>query len=172
MPETDRIGDSRLEYIPRAVRETWDSTRKALLESRTEIDFDQRRHLIKESMQAVKAMNDSGVAFMAGTDAAAPNVFPGFSLHEDLEFLVEAGLTPLQALQAATSNPAEFLHRSAEQGTIQAGKRADLVLLDANPLQDIRDAQKIRSVILNGHMFERSDLDSLLAEAEQFASAH
>ena len=172
VPETDRIGDSRLEYIPRAVRETWDSTRKALLESRTEIDFDQRRHLIKESMQAVKAMNDSGVAFMAGTDAAAPNVFPGFSLHEDLEFLVEAGLTPLQALQAATSNPAEFLHRSAEQGTIQAGKRADLVLLEANPLQDIRNAQKIRSVILNGHLFERSDLDSLLAEAEQFASAH
>ena len=172
VPETDRIGDSRLQYVPRAVRETWDSTRKDLLDSRTDADFDQRRHLIRESMQAVKVMNDSGVAFMAGTDAAAPNVFPGFSLHEDLAFLVEAGLTPLQALQAATSQPAEFLHRSAEQGTIQAGKRADLVLLDADPLQDIRNTQKIRSVILNGRLFERGDLDALLAEAEQFATAH
>jgi imidazolonepropionase-like amidohydrolase len=63
---------------------------------------------------------------MAGTDATAPNVFPGFSLHEDLFYLVKAGLTPLQALQAATAGPAEFLGRSTEQGTIQAGKRADL----------------------------------------------
>jgi imidazolonepropionase-like amidohydrolase len=109
---------------------------------------------------------------MAGTDAAAPNVFPGFSLHEDLAYLVEAGFTPLQALQAATTKPAEFLGRNETQGTIQAGKRADLVLLDANPLADIHNTQKIRAVIVNGRLLERADLDALLAEVEQFAGSH
>jgi imidazolonepropionase-like amidohydrolase len=78
----------------------------------------------------------------------------------------------LQALQAATTKPAEFLHRSAEQGTIETGKRADLVLLDANPLDDIHNTQKIHAVILNGKLFDRADLDVLLTEAEQYASSH
>jgi imidazolonepropionase-like amidohydrolase len=172
VPETDRIGDPRLKYIPREVRKTWDKTRKDLLESSTTVDFEQRRELVKDSIAAVKAMNEENVQFMAGTDAAAPNVFPGFSLHEDLAYFVEAGLTPMQALQAATVRPAGFLHRDAEQGTIRIGKRADLVLLDANPLENIRNTQKIRSVILNGKLLDRHDLDALLAQVEQFAASH
>jgi len=172
VPESDRTGDPRLKYIPRGVREGWDKTRKNLLDSSTEEDFVLRRRLVKQSLAAVKAMNDAGVNFVAGTDAAAPNVFPGFSLHEDLASLVDAGFTPMQALQAATEKPAEFLGRSGTQGTIQAGKRADLVLLDANPLEDIHNTQKIRAVILNGRLVERADLDALLAEVEQFAGPH
>jgi hypothetical protein len=172
VPETDRQGDSRLKYIPTEVRKTWNETRSGLWDSRTEVDFAQRWQLMKRSMEAAKAMSDAGVEFMGGTDAAAPNVFPGFSLHEDLEFMVAAGLTPQQALQAATTNPAEFLDRKSEQGTIAVGKRADVVLLDANPLDDIRNTQKIRAVILNGRLFDRRDLDVLLAEAEQFAGSH
>lgn len=172
VPETDRTGDPRLKYIPREVRETWDTSRKDLMDSRTEQDFDLRRRSVKLSSAAVKGMNSAGVPFMAGTDTAAPNVFPGFSLHEDLASLVEAGLTPMQAIQAATVKPAEFLGRTAEHGTIEVGKRADLVLLDANPLDDIHNTQKIHAVILHGRLFERSELDALLAEVEQFASRH
>ena len=172
VPETDRTGDPRLKYIPRDVRETWDKSTKDLMDSRTEQDFALRRRSVELLLAAVKGMSEAGVSFMAGTDAAAPNVFPGFSLHEDLASLVEAGLTPVQALQAATVKPAEFLGRSAEQGTIEVGKRADLVLLNANPLDDIHNTRKIHAVILNGRLFERSELDALLAEVEQFASRH
>jgi imidazolonepropionase-like amidohydrolase len=172
VPENDRSKDPKLKYIPRKVRENWDKGRSELLDSRTEADFALRRRLVKESLAAVKEMHDAGVDLMAGTDATAPNVFPGFSLHEDLAYLVEAGLTPRQALQAATSKPADFLGRSETQGTIQIGKRADLVLLDANPLKDIRNTQKIRFVIVNGRLLVRDDLDTLLAEAEQFADSH
>ena len=171
-PESDRSGDPRLKYIPGDVRKNWDRSRKELLVSRTELDYSLRRQLVSQSLRAVKGLNDAGVPLMAGTDSTAPNVFPGFSLHEDLFYLVEAGLTPMQALQAATSRPAEFLGRTAEQGTIQAGKRADLVLLDADPLDDIRNAQKIKAVIINGKFLSRSDLDGLLAGVERFAASH
>ena len=172
VPESDRKGDPRLKYIPKKVRETWDQSRTELLESRNETDFALRRRLVSQSLAVVNSTKEAGVAFMAGSDSTAPNVFPGFSLHEDLFYLVKAGLTPMQALQAATSKPAEFLGRSAKQGTIEAGKRADLVLLDANPLDDIRNTEKIRAVILNGKLLDRSDLGALLAGVEHFAATH
>lgn len=172
VPESDRKGDPRLKYIPGDVRNNWDKTRNNLLNSRPEADFVLRRRLVQESLAVVKAMNEAGVHIMAGTDATAPNVFPGFSLHEELFYLVQAGLTPVQALQAATLNPAEFLGRSAQQGTIQAGKRADLVLLDANPLEDIHNLEKIQTVVVNGQVLGRSDLDALLTAAERFAATH
>jgi len=172
VPGSDRRGDPRLKYIPRDVRENWDKTQYQTFDSHTEADFALRRCLVKQSLAAVKAMKEAGVSIMAGTDAAAPNVFPGFSLHEDLFYFVEAGLTPMQALQAATIRPAEFLGRSAEQGTIEAGKRADLVLLDANPLDDIRNTQRIQVVVVNGQIIGRSDLDALLTRVERFAATH
>jgi hypothetical protein len=172
VPETDRRGDPRLKYIPGDVRENWDKGRNEILNSSTEADFALRRRLVSQSLSAVKSLQEAGVPIMAGTDATAPNVFPGFSLHEDLFYLVEAALTPMQALQAATLGPAEFLGRTAEQGTIEVGKRADLVLLDANPLDDIRNTQKIQAVIVNGEFLKRSDLDALLATVERFAASH
>jgi imidazolonepropionase-like amidohydrolase len=107
---------------------------------------------------------------MAGTDSTAPNLVPGFALHDTIADLVQAGLTPMQALQAATSKPAEFLNRSNEQGTIAPGQRADLVLLDANPLANIHNTQKIHAVILKGKYIDRAALDALLAHAAQFAA--
>jgi hypothetical protein len=172
VPETDRTDDPRLKYVPGSVRGTWNKGRAEQMQDRTQADFAQRRKLVQLSLAAVKGMNSAGVNFMAGTDAAAPNVFPGFSFHEDLAYFVEAGLTPMKALQAATAKPAEFLGRAQTQGTIEAGKRADLVLLDANPLDDIHNTQKIRAVIVNGKLQQRADLDALLAEVEQFAGTH
>ena len=109
---------------------------------------------------------------MAGTDTTAPFVFPGSSLHEELALLVRAGLTPMQALQAATRLPAEFLGKLQTQGTIEQGKVADLLLLDANPLDDIQNTQKIRAVILRGKLLDRNSLDELLTKEENFAKTH
>lgn len=109
---------------------------------------------------------------MAGTDTSAPNVYPGFSLHEELALLVRAGLTPMEALQTATSRPAEFLGKKKEQGMIARGMKADLVLLDANPLERIENTQKIRAVIINGRLLDRAALDAMLEKVERNSASH
>ena len=116
-------------------------------------------------------MKRAGVKFMAGTDAPNPFVNPGSSLHDELELLVQAGFTPLEALQCATRNPAEYLGRLDTLGTIVEGKIADLVLLDANPLDDIGNTRKIWAVVVNGKILLRPQLDEmLLKEADKRAN--
>jgi imidazolonepropionase-like amidohydrolase len=114
-------------------------------------------------------MHQNGVKVMTGTDLSDGRIFPGFSVHEELELLVKAGFTPGQAIEAATRVPAEFL-RLGDAGTIQKGKRADLVLLRANPLQDIRNTTRIDAVVLRGKLLNRTRLNLLLAEAEGAAA--
>ena len=92
----------------------------------------------------VEMLQRTGVALLAGTDVGLPYLFPGFSLQDQLALLVEAGLTPLEALQAATRNTAESVGLSAEVGTIEVGKLADLVLLDADPLASIKNMTRYR----------------------------
>jgi len=123
----------------------------------------------RELLALVGLLNRSDVRLLAGTDLAASILYPGFSLHDDLALLVEAGLTPMQALQTATRNPAQMLRRN-DLGTIAAGKLADLVLLDADPLADIRNTQKIRAVVSRGKLFDRRALDQLLAQGEAEAA--
>jgi imidazolonepropionase-like amidohydrolase len=108
----------------------------------------------------------AGVPLLAGTDAMNPFCFPGFSLHDELALLVESGLTPLAALQAATMRPAEFLGRTNQLGLIAPGKRADLVLLSADPLADIHNTTQIQAVWLQGKYFDRPALDRLLEGAK------
>ena len=115
-------------------------------------------------------MHRAGVQFLAGTDTPpGVYIFPGFSLHEELQRFVAAGFTPLEALQTATLNPAKFLGMDDRLGTIEKGKFADLVLLDANPLEDIRNTQKIAGVVVNGRYFSRGDLDKMLMGVEEAA---
>ena len=115
----------------------------------------------------VGAMQRARVEILAGSDTPNPYVFPGFSLHDELALLVEAGLTPMQALRAATSNPAKFLGMSDSLGTIEKGKLADLVLLDANPLDDIRHTQRIHGVVANGRYFPPKNRDVYLPRRKQ-----
>jgi imidazolonepropionase-like amidohydrolase len=112
----------------------------------------------------VRLLNEAGVTLLAATDVGIPTLVPGISLHEELALLVGAGLTPLQALQAATINPARVLGLSDSLGSIEAGKLADLVLLEADPLKDIRNTQRIRAVMADGRLYQRSDIDRLLKE--------
>jgi hypothetical protein len=97
-----------------------------------------------------RSFHRAGVRLMAGTDAPIPGVLPGFSLHDELKLLVDAGLTPYQALRTATANPADFLGRPGEFGTVTTGARADLVLLDANPLSDVGNAVRPAGVMVRG----------------------
>jgi imidazolonepropionase-like amidohydrolase len=126
-----------------------------------------RREYFARNLLMVGAQHRAGVPFLAGTDTApAIYVLPGFSLHDELANLVEAGFSPMDALQSATSNPAKFFGAESTSGSIESGKIADLVLLSANPLADIHNTRKIEAVIANGRLYDRAALDFLLAQAE------
>ncbi len=109
----------------------------------------------------VRAMRRAGVQFLAGTDLGLGGIPVGKSLHDELALLVRAGLTPMEALQAATRNPARVLGLANVLGTVEEGKIADLVLLDADPLRDIRNTRTIRAVVVNGRLLDRAALDSM-----------
>jgi imidazolonepropionase-like amidohydrolase len=119
-----------------------------------------RQRIFKQFLELLGLMNQAGVILMTGTDLGSKWISPGSSLHDELAIFVEAGLTPMQALQAATRNPARFLHVDA--GTLEPGKTANLVLLDANPLDDIRNTTRIRAVIINGRFLDKPQLQRLL----------
>ena len=126
-----------------------------------------RRQFVAKELEITLAMHRAGVPLLAGTDTAAGvYVIPGFSLHQELELFVKAGLTPAEALRTATLNPAKFLGRTRDLGTVETDKLADLVLLDANPLDDIRNTQKISAVVLGGRYFSRSGLDGILRNVQ------
>jgi hypothetical protein len=129
-----------------------------------------RKDYFARNLQIVGAMHRAGVPFLAGTDTA-PGIYimPGFSLHDELANFVEAGFTPMESLQTATSNPAKFLGTQASSGSVESGKIADLVLLAANPLDDIRNTRKINLVMAHGRLFDRAALDKVLIEVESAA---
>ena len=171
-PDSDPSEDPRRKYVPRHFLAGWEEGTKDRDKGTTPQEFTLRKELLAKSIQVVGKMQNAGVRLMAGTDTTAPYVFPGSALHEELALFVQAGLSPMQALQAATKNSAEFLGKLQTQGTIEQGKFADMVLLDANPLTDIHNTQKIGSVILRGKLLDRTALDELLAKEEKFAAAN
>jgi imidazolonepropionase-like amidohydrolase len=98
----------------------------------------------------VRRARDAGAAIMAGTDTGDPGTIPGVTLHDELDLLVRAGLTPMEALRSATYEPARFLGREKVQGTLKPGMLADVVLLDGNPLEDIRNTRRVAAVWVRG----------------------
>jgi Amidohydrolase family len=129
-------------------------------------DFAIERELFTRRKELFGALFRDGARLLAGTDTPNPFVFPGFGLHDELTVMVEGGVTPLGALQAATSNPAVFLGITDKYGSVTPGKIADLVLLDADPLKDIHNTTKISEVFLSGKEFNRAALNQLLKSAE------
>jgi imidazolonepropionase-like amidohydrolase len=155
-------------YVPAYWREvTWRRFTEEMMPGLLHDPLALRQEYFARNLQMVGAQHRAGVPFLAGTDAA-PGVYimPGFSLHDELANFVEAGFTPMESLQTATSNPAKFLGTESTSGSIEPGKIADLVLLRANPLDDIHNTQKIDAVIANGRLFDRAALDGLLAQVE------
>jgi imidazolonepropionase-like amidohydrolase len=149
-------------YVPILWRDVlWPRFTKSIIK---ELDTDPlpvREKFVEHELEIVRKLQAAGVPLLAGTDTpAGVDVIPGVSLHQELQRFVDAGLTPLQALQSATINPARFFGITADFGTVEKGKIADLVLLDANPLKDIHNTRKIAGVVLAGKYFSRKERDS------------
>jgi imidazolonepropionase-like amidohydrolase len=151
---------ARMRLVPQEIRRNWEDP----FASEATREFQSiLRPIVPLELENVRLLNEAGVLLLAATDVGVPLQVPGISLHVELERLVEAGLSPLEALQTATLNPAHVLEMTDSLGSIEPGKLADLVLLDANPLEDIRNTQKIRAVVGDGRLYRRTDLDQLLA---------
>jgi imidazolonepropionase-like amidohydrolase len=133
--------------------------------------------LLAAQRQLVKALQDSGAGLLLGTDSPAKSILPGFGVHRELQALVQAGLTPYQALTTGTRNVAAYFGTLNESGTVAVGKRADLVLLDANPLEDIRNTTRISGVMITGRWLPKAELDRRLDKyvgtmSDDFGYAH
>jgi hypothetical protein len=143
-----------------------------------------RERFFAKQLGFVAQLQRSGVGLLTGSDFVRPDratleefghcdvPLAGLSVHEELQWLVEAGLSPGEALAAATTGPARFFGEADSSGRIDVGQRADLVLLDANPLDDIRNTRRIRAVIRAGRLLDRTALDALLSSAAADAQAH
>jgi imidazolonepropionase-like amidohydrolase len=163
--------DPRIRYMPRWARQQWTPQNASdLYGPRSPADMAFAKKEFQKQLELVGTMQKAGVAILAGTDTSNAFCMPGFSLHDELGLLVKAGLTPMQAVQTATLNPARFLGRERDLGTIEEGKIADMVLLNANPLDDITNTTKIASVIYGGRLFPRVALDHMLSQVEVAAN--
>lgn len=170
--DIDLSDDPLIRYAPSAWKDhTWPMFVNDIKKDMDTDPLPVRKQFVQMELDMTLAMFRAGVPFMAGTDTAAGvHIFPGFSLHQELVLFERAGLTPMQALQTATLNPAKFMGRTADLGTVEKGKLADLLLLDANPLDDIANTQKIRGVILAGRYFDRAALDQMLRGVQKAAA--
>jgi imidazolonepropionase-like amidohydrolase len=156
------IDDERLAYMPDYLVATWGAD-NGLTGTYDAQDFANDRRVFAKLLQVVGMMHRAGVKFMAGTDTIDPYIFPGFSVHDEMALFVQAGLTPMQALQTTTSNPAEYLGMTDSAGSVAVGKVADLVFLDANPLEEIRNTRRIWAVVLQGKLLDKAALEAILA---------
>jgi hypothetical protein len=170
LDDNNFTNDPRLKYMTEAERESWELKNNPFASSNTAEDWAIEKKVYHKDLEIVGAMRRAGVELLAGTDVLNPFCFPGFSLHDELGLLVEAGLTPMEALQAATYNPAKFLGLTDSLGTIDTGKIADLVLLEADPLEDIGNTKKITAVVIGGKYFPKPSLDEMLAKIEILAN--
>jgi imidazolonepropionase-like amidohydrolase len=150
----------------------WPKSRASILASLDTDPLPVREKFVTHELEIVRKMHAAHIPFLAGTDTpAGVDVIPGISLHLELQRFVAAGFTPLQALQTATLNPADFYGRRADFGTVAPGRIADLVLLEADPLQDIANTLRISGVFADGRYLSKADLAQLKARLRTLAAS-
>jgi len=164
MATRELLENPNLRYVDQSIRQSWpDPSREE--KARTAGQQLAVRKEYERLFTLVRDMDRAGVPLLAGTDTGDPYTVPGFELHDELELLVKAGLTPLRALQTATLEPAKLLRMDQSMGAVRANFTADLVLLDANPLSDIRNTRKVSAVVVDGRYLSKSDLAGMLQSA-------
>jgi len=168
----DYTKDPDIAYAPRTwVDKQWPRAQKGILKSLDTDPLPVREKFVTHELDIVRKLHAAGVPFLAGTDTpAGVDVLPGISLHLELQRFVAAGFTPLEALQTATLNPAKFYNKLNDFGTVQPGRIADLVLLEANPLDDIANTRKIAAIIHDGRYLSQQDLIQLRTKLKQLAA--
>jgi len=151
------------DYLPSSVGEKW----KESLDRYLEREVPENQKIYAQWMyDMTKRLQEEEIGILAGTDCPIFYLTPGLSLHGELEFLAKAGLSPMEILTSATLSPSQYFSMEDELGLIQEGMFADLLILDANPLEDIKNTQQINSVIRHGKVYDRAALDDLLKEAK------
>jgi hypothetical protein len=168
--DNEFINDPRRRFLPKVWTDNWDQRVIYYLRDESPAEYEvlhqRMRMLLTRYRKLVGDMHRAGGELLAGTDTNPLNpVLPGWGLHQEMVLLAESGLTNMQALQTATRNPARYFGILEQTGTVEEGKSADLVLLDADPLEDIRNTQKINAVVMRGHYYSREDLDAMLERA-------
>ena len=170
--DTEGALDSRNRYVSRAIRQRWIEAVAVNSADTERPPPEVIQQMMTGSNQFLAEARSAGVKMMAGTDVPTTGTFFGFSLHDELALLVGTyGMTPMEALRSATAIPAVFMGMDAEVGTIEAGKWADLVLLDADPLADIRNTRRIDTVIADGRVYDSATRERLLSEIEAVVAA-
>jgi hypothetical protein len=165
--KAEMADDPRLAFCPSELRNWFKNMGDRLIDDEVVAGL---RRICSGSRELVGAVNRAGVKILAGTDSGSvPFVLQGFSLHDELQLLVESGLSPMEALQTATKNAAECAGRQDSLGTVEEGKIADLILLEGNPLSSIANTKKISSVFFNGQYFDRLKLDAILNNLRKLA---
>jgi imidazolonepropionase-like amidohydrolase len=162
--------DPRLQYIPEFFKTGWNPANSAFYHAVTPQGWAARKQVFDEQLQILRILHDAGAKFLAGTDLSNPYLYPGFSLYDELAYFTRNGFSNLEALQTATVNPARFLNATDSLGTIAAGKLADLVVLDANPLVDIGNIGRVHAVVANGLLIDAARRQQILKNAVSMAS--
>ena len=161
--------DHRLGYVPRSLRAEWRAYASIRSKGGRARELRRVRAEFEQEVALVATLWRAGIPLLAGSDAGALYTYPGFSLHEEIALLVRAGVPPVQAIRSASGAVTEFLGLADSLGTIAPGQVADLVILDADPLRDIRNTRRIRTVIYRGRVLDREGLDLLLARGRDLA---
>lgn len=164
------LESSEMRYMPRPVLEHWANGKRS---HRNQPDFqpDAARRLVELRRKLLLALHRGGALVALGSDAPQYFNVPGFSAHREMLAMQQSGLTPYEVLVTATRNPAAYFNASEEFGTVSVGKRADLILLSANPLDDIANAQKIEGVMLRGNWIDKGTIEQRLNEIAKDAAA-
>jgi len=173
LDQDDHANDPYLQYIGKGLRATYDwRVQRAAKDDKDAIAL--RKALYEKSASLLPLLEQEGVSIIAGTDAGFLNSFdyPGQGLHDELDIFVKNGLTPQQALKAAVLAGPRFLGKQDRYGAVAAGKTADLLVLDADPLQDIKAVRKIRMVLSHGKAYDRAQLDAMLAGVKRWVEQH
>jgi imidazolonepropionase-like amidohydrolase len=148
-----------LKYVSQSAVDQWT---KLYNDRLAQMPREEAQHVVENRIRVLRALNEGGVKILMGTDAPQQFSVPGFSLHRELQWMRRAGMTPYQIMVSGTRNVGDYFKSQDSFGTIEKGKRADLILLDANPLEDISNVAKIAGVMVNGRWFPRDEINARL----------